>query len=77
MPCLTLRTCSAPIARALIGKSKGETIEVEAQSSALNDRKRTGEGVRGIAKRFGVDPSTVQRGLAAPFDRVVRSTAHK
>ena len=25
MPCLTLRTCSAPIARALIGKSKGET----------------------------------------------------
>jgi DNA invertase Pin-like site-specific DNA recombinase len=24
--------------------------------TALNDRKRTGEGVRGIAKRFGVEP---------------------
>jgi len=31
-----------------------------------NERKRTGEGVRGIAKRFGVDPSTVQR-IARPF----------
>src|SRR5881392_1793319 len=29
--------------------------------TALNERKRTDEGVRGIAKRFGVDPSTVQR----------------
>jgi DNA-binding MarR family transcriptional regulator len=35
-------------------------------SFALNERKRTGEGVRGIAKRFGVDPSTVQR-IARPF----------
>jgi DNA invertase Pin-like site-specific DNA recombinase len=34
--------------------------------AALNDRKRTGEGVRGIAKRFGVDPSTVQR-ISRPF----------
>src|SRR6516162_4647052 len=34
--------------------------------TALNERKRTGEGVRGIAKRFGVDPSTVQR-IARPF----------
>jgi DNA invertase Pin-like site-specific DNA recombinase len=34
--------------------------------AALNDRKRTGEGVRGIAKRFGVDPSTVQR-VSRPF----------
>ncbi|MFY9840426.1 MAG: recombinase family protein [Xanthobacteraceae bacterium] len=33
---------------------------------ALNDRKRTGEGVRGIAKRFGIDPSTVQR-ISRPF----------
>jgi DNA invertase Pin-like site-specific DNA recombinase len=35
--------------------------------AALNERKRTGEGVRGIAKRFGVDPSTVQR-ISRPFD---------
>jgi DNA invertase Pin-like site-specific DNA recombinase len=34
--------------------------------AALNDRKRTGEGVRGIAKRFGVDPSTAQR-ISRPF----------
>jgi DNA invertase Pin-like site-specific DNA recombinase len=34
--------------------------------AALNDRERTGEGVRGIAKRFGIDPSTVQR-IARPF----------
>src|SRR5262249_14593844 len=34
--------------------------------NALNERKRTGEGVRGIAKRFGVDPSTVQR-IGRPF----------
>ena len=34
--------------------------------AALNERSRTGEGVRGIAKRFGVDPSTVQR-IARPF----------
>ena len=33
---------------------------------ALNERKRTGEGVRGIAKRFGIDPVTVQR-IARPF----------
>src|SRR5438477_5592320 len=33
--------------------------------AALSDRKRTGEGVRGIAKRFGVDASTVQR-IARP-----------
>ena len=31
--------------------------------AALNERKR------GIAKRFGVDPSTVQR-ISRPFDRV-------
>jgi DNA invertase Pin-like site-specific DNA recombinase len=35
--------------------------------AALNERKRTGEGVRGIAKRFSVDPSTVQR-ISRPFD---------
>ena len=34
--------------------------------AALNERKRTGEGVRGIARRFGVDPSTVQR-MSRPF----------
>jgi hypothetical protein len=34
--------------------------------AALNERKRTGEGVREIAKRFGVDPSTVQR-ISRPF----------
>jgi DNA invertase Pin-like site-specific DNA recombinase len=37
--------------------------------AALSERKRTGEGVRGIAKRFGVDPSTVQR-ISRPFDHV-------
>jgi putative DNA-invertase from lambdoid prophage Rac len=37
--------------------------------AALNERKRAGEGVRGIAKRFGVDPSTVQR-ISRPFDGV-------
>jgi len=30
-------------------------------------RSRTGEGVRGVTKRFGVDRSTVQR-IARPFD---------
>jgi hypothetical protein len=41
--------------------------ELEKQiQAALDDRKRTGEGVRGIAKRFGVDPSTVQR-ISRPF----------
>ena len=38
--------------------------------AALNERKRTGEGVRKIAARFGVDPSTVQR-ISRPFDGVV------
>jgi DNA invertase Pin-like site-specific DNA recombinase len=42
-------------------------VEIEERiQAALNERKRTGEGVRGIAKRFGVDPSTVQR-IARPF----------
>jgi hypothetical protein len=45
-----------PISAAL--RDKGQT--------ALNERERTGEGVRGIAKRFGVDASTVQR-IARPF----------
>jgi hypothetical protein len=36
--------------------------------AALSERKRTGEGVRGIAKRFGVDPSTAQR-ISRPFRR--------
>ena len=36
------------------------------EGTARNERKRTGEGVRGIAKRFGVDPSTVQR-ISRPF----------
>jgi hypothetical protein len=34
--------------------------------AALNDPGRTGEGVHGIAKRFGVDPSTVHR-ISRPF----------
>jgi DNA invertase Pin-like site-specific DNA recombinase len=34
--------------------------------AALSKRKHTGEGVRGIAKRFGIDPSTVQR-ISRPF----------
>lgn len=41
--------------------------ELEKQiQTALNERKFTGEGVRGIAKRFGIDPSTVQR-ISRPF----------
>jgi hypothetical protein len=45
-------------------------VELEKRiQAALNERNRTGEGVRGIAKRFGVDPSTVQR-IARPFDGV-------
>jgi len=43
------------------GKQLGRRIQ-----AALSERKRTGEGVRGIAERFGVDPSTVQR-VARPF----------
>jgi hypothetical protein len=35
--------------------------------AALNERKQTGEGVRKIAKRFRVNPSTVQR-ISRPFD---------
>ena len=35
-------------------------------SENSRERNRTGEGVRGIAKRFGVDPSTVQR-ISRPF----------
>ena len=34
---------------------------------ALKARDRTGEGVRKIAERFGVNPSTVQR-ISRPFD---------
>ena len=34
---------------------------------ALKARNRTGEGVRKIAERFGVNPSTVQR-ISRPFD---------
>src|SRR5262252_7013154 len=41
-------------------------IDLKRIQAALNERKRTGEGVRGIAKRFGVDPSTVQR-ISRPF----------
>jgi DNA invertase Pin-like site-specific DNA recombinase len=55
------------------GKQLGRpriALELEKRiQTALNERKRTGEGVRGIAKRFGVDPSTVQR-IARPFDGV-------
>jgi DNA invertase Pin-like site-specific DNA recombinase len=43
--------------------------EMEARIlAALKTPGRT-EGVRKIAKRFGVDPSTVQR-ISRPFDRV-------
>ena len=34
--------------------------------AALSDRKRTGEGVRGIAKRFGVTPVRCSRSPALP-----------
>jgi transposase len=36
------------------------------RQTALNERERTGEVVRGIIKRFGVDRSTVQR-ISRPF----------
>jgi len=46
------------------GKQLGRpriAVELEKRIQvALNERKRTGEGVRGIAKRFGVDPSRVK-----------------
>jgi DNA invertase Pin-like site-specific DNA recombinase len=38
-------------------------------SAALKARKDTGDSVRKIAARFGIDPSTVQR-IARPFDGV-------
>jgi hypothetical protein len=44
----------------------GSPSERNDAPAALNERERTGEGVRGIAKRFGVDPSTVQR-ISRPF----------
>jgi DNA invertase Pin-like site-specific DNA recombinase len=50
-------------------KDEGKRLVPELEKriqAALNERKRTGEGVRGIAKRFGVDPSTVQR-ISRPF----------
>jgi DNA invertase Pin-like site-specific DNA recombinase len=34
---------------------------------ALNARKETGEGVRVIAKRFGLSPTTVQK-ISRPFE---------
>jgi DNA invertase Pin-like site-specific DNA recombinase len=36
--------------------------------AALKARKQSGEGVRGIAKRLGVAPNTVQRISTSPFD---------
>jgi DNA invertase Pin-like site-specific DNA recombinase len=41
--------------------------------AALHQRKQTGEGVRKIAKRFGVNPSTVQR-ISRPFDEAAEAT---
>ena len=41
---------------------------------ALKARGRTGEGVRKIAERFGVNPSTVQR-ISRPFDVVTNDGA--
>ncbi len=38
--------------------------------AALNARQQTGDSVRKIAARFGVDPSTVQR-ISRPFDGAV------
>ena len=35
---------------------------------ALRARKQSGEGMRGIAKRFGVGPGTVQRISTSPFE---------
>ena len=42
--------------------------------AALNARVRTGEGVRKIAERFGVNPSTVQR-VSRPFDVLINDGA--
>ena len=41
---------------------------------ALKARGRTGEGVRKIAERFGVNPSTVQR-ISRPFDVAITDGA--
>ena len=44
------------------------STDIEARiSAALKARKDTGDSVRKIAVRFGVDPSTVQR-ISRPFD---------
>jgi hypothetical protein len=40
----------------------------------LNERQHTGKGVRKIAKRFGVDPGTVQR-ISRPFDAAANVVA--
>ena len=53
------------------GKQLGRpriAADIEARiSAALKARKDTGDSVRKIAARFGVDPSTVQR-ISRPFD---------
>jgi DNA invertase Pin-like site-specific DNA recombinase len=61
------RAMIAERVRAGLRRAKDEGKQLEKRIlAALNERKRTGEGVRGIAKRFGVDPSTVQR-ISRPF----------
>jgi DNA invertase Pin-like site-specific DNA recombinase len=57
--------------RAGLRRAKAEdriAADIEARiSAALKARKDTGESVRKIAARFGVDASTVQR-ISRPFD---------
>ena len=61
------RAMIAERVRAGLRRARDEGKRLGRPQAALNERKRTGEGVRGIAKRFGVDPSTVQR-ISRPFD---------
>jgi transposase len=57
--------------RARLRRAKAEdriAADIEARiSAALKARKDTGDSVRKIAARFGVDASTAQR-ISRPFD---------
>jgi DNA-binding MarR family transcriptional regulator len=54
-------------AKSLAGlASRGADMEARILA-ALTARKDTGDSVRKIAARFGIDPSTVQR-ISRPFD---------
>ena len=58
------------------GKSSAGRIAADMEArvlAALKARKDTGDSVRKIAARFGIDPSTVQR-ISRPFDASTAAT---